>query len=107
MGRYWYQITNEQSPRGTEFPLTQIPWLNQTLLNTAGFYAMDDFEAGYLATFQIWLKISEKIDEAINNAFKSLPYESVQEFVGLYQAFSDALKVSILHVTVFFFSFDI
>ena len=96
MARYWYQITDDDSPRGTEFPLPQIPWLNQTLLNTALFYSMDDFEAGYLATFQLWLRIADKIEEAINNEFRNLPYESDQEFIALNQVFNKALKVCVL-----------
>ena len=94
VGRYWYQITEEGSPRGTEFPLTQVPWLNQTLLSTAIYYSMDDFESGYMATFQVWLKISAKIEAALNGAFKNAPYESTREFIGLNQAINQALLVS-------------
>jgi len=100
VARYWYQITDDESPRGTEFPFTQVPWLNQTLLNTAAFYSMDDFEAGYLATVQTWLKIADIIEEAINGVFKNLPFESVREFIGLNQAFNKALKVSNLSVRI-------
>jgi len=93
IARRWYQITDDKSPRGTEYPFKQVPWLNQTLLNTLGFYSMDDFEAGFMASFQIWLKIAQKIEEAIKVDIKNLPFESIREFIGLHQGINKAFSV--------------
>lgn len=93
MARYFYQITEEGSPRGTEFPVTQVPWLNQTLKNTGAFFAMDDFEGSFIAHFKLWLKIADYIKSVAYAAYKDAPYESTKEFIGLYQIVKEELLV--------------
>jgi len=95
VARQWYQITNEKPPRTTEFPLTFVPWLDQTLTNTQIHYSFDDFEAGYMGMFGAWVvQIAPAISKFINGNFANLPYESIREFIGLNQAIKMALLVS-------------
>ena len=91
--RKWYQITDGTKDRRAEFPLTEIPWLNQELERTITHYNFDDFEAGYQSTINEWSsKKSLEVVKKLLPVFQDQPFESDEEFVALYQAFSNALR---------------
>ena len=99
MARMWYKITDGSVDRQAEFPLVQIPWLNQALTSVAFFYGIDDFESAYMGTLGTWLKVADTIEEKLVSIFGKLPFESDREFIGLYGALNKG--VSDIKVCVF------
>ena len=96
VARAFYQVTEKGSPRGTVFPIPEVPWLNQTVTDISGYYSFDDFEAGWIAGFTAWQTITDKVDAGLSEAFKTAPYESSQEFQAVRNGFNAAIKVTII-----------
>lgn len=112
VARQFYQVSTDKVPRSNSFPISEVPWLNQTTKNIGLYYGFDDFEAGWLAGFKTWKTISDKIGVGLSAAFKNAPFESSKEFLAVRQGFNNAIKVNLLLIsdreyigTIFYFTF--
>jgi len=93
LAKVWYRITDGSDDRDADFPIPEIPWLDQGLNKTRLFYALDDFEASYMAKLLTWVKISGEIETQLIAGFTNLPYASDREFIGMFMKYTAALKM--------------
>ena len=73
IARYWYKPTVKGEKQIINFPLTSIPWLNQTMEAVKFKTAIDPLESRWLTLLVVLKKAIEKIKLAVSAKFARAP----------------------------------
>ena len=92
--RSWYKLTVEGEKKIINFPLTSIPWLNQTMKAVRYKVAIDPFESRWFSLMLVLKKAIDKINLAVSAKFGRAPFYSIDEYRGAFKAFDQGIQVS-------------
>ena len=94
IARYWYKPTVKGEKKIINFPLTSIPWLNQTMEAVKFKTAIDPLESRWLSLMLVLTKAIKKITLALSAKFGRAPFYSIDKYRGAFHAFNEGIKVS-------------
>ncbi|XP_002167264.2 polyunsaturated fatty acid 5-lipoxygenase isoform X1 [Hydra vulgaris] len=91
--RSWYKITDENEPSNSEFPLKNVPFLNQPYQDVLFAAVLNPMESSWLILYQTWTaSVMSKAAENIKKTFSKFKFDNIETYHQLKLAFDNVVR---------------